>query len=72
MNKIIIKNGLFGGLIVTASLVIITLYMKSNPEKEVNMLFGFACMLLAFFLPFKVLNNKDLLIMVLFPLEKLL
>jgi Protein of unknown function (DUF4199) len=49
MNKIILKNGLFGGLIVAASLVIITLYMKANPEKVVNMFYGFASMLLAFF-----------------------
>ncbi len=48
MNKIILKNGLFGGLIVSASLVIITLYMKANPEKVVNMFFGFISMLLAF------------------------
>ncbi len=48
MNNIIFKNGLFGGLIVSASLVAITLYMKANPEKVVNMFFGFLSMLLAF------------------------
>lgn len=60
MNKIIIKNGIFGGLIVTVSLVIITLYMKSNPEKEVNMLFGFACMLLAFLFAFHGVKQQRL------------
>ena len=38
MNNIILKNGLFGSIIVSALLVSITMYMKSNPEKEVNML----------------------------------
>lgn len=48
MNNIILKNGLFGSIIVSALLVSVTMYMKSNPEKEVSMLFGFAGMLLAF------------------------
>jgi hypothetical protein len=48
MNNIILKNGLFGSIIVSALLVSITMYMKSNPEKEVNMLIGFTVMLLAF------------------------
>ena len=33
MNNIILKNGLFGSIIVSALLVSITMYMKSNPEK---------------------------------------
>lgn len=49
MNKIIIKNALFGSIIVSALLVFVTLYMKANPEKEVSMLIGFAVMILAFF-----------------------
>jgi hypothetical protein len=49
MNKIILKNGLFGSIIVSALLLFVTLYMKANPEKEVNMLIGFAVMILAFF-----------------------
>lgn len=49
MNKIILKNGLFGGIIVSSLLVFVTLYMKANPEKEVNMIIGFAVMILAFF-----------------------
>ncbi|MFN7044754.1 MAG: DUF4199 domain-containing protein [Flavobacterium sp.] len=57
MNKIILKNGLFGSIIASALLIIITLYMKANPEKEVSMLFGFAGMLLAFI--FVVLGIKQ-------------
>ena len=49
MNKIILKNALFGSIIVSALLVFVTLYMKANPEKEVSMLIGFAVMVLAFF-----------------------
>ena len=49
MNKIIIKNALFGSIIVSALLVFVTMYMKANPEKEVSMLIGFAVMILAFF-----------------------
>ncbi len=49
MNKIILKNGLFGSIIVSALLVFVTMYMKANPEKEVSMLIGFTVMTLAFF-----------------------
>ncbi|HLO72948.1 MAG TPA: DUF4199 domain-containing protein [Flavobacterium sp.] len=49
MNKIVLKNGLFGSVIVSSLLVFITMYMKSNPEKEVSMTVGFAGMILAFF-----------------------
>ena len=48
MNNIIVKNGLLGSSIVSALLISITMYMKSNPEKEVSMMIGFAGMLLAF------------------------
>ena len=57
MNNIIIKNGLFGSIIVSALLVFVTMYMRANPEKEVSMFFGFAGMLLAFF--FVVLGIKQ-------------
>ena len=57
MNKIILKNALFGSIIVSALLVSVTMYMKSNPEKEVSMFFGFAGMLLAFI--FVVLGIKQ-------------
>lgn len=49
MNKIILKNGLFGSIIVSALLVFVTMYMRANPEKEVSMLIGFTVMTLAFF-----------------------
>ena len=49
MNNIIIKNGLFGSIIVSALLVFVTMYMRANPEKEVSMMIGFAVMILAFF-----------------------
>jgi len=49
MNNIIVKNGLFGSIIVSALLVFVTIYMKANPEKEVSMMIGFAVMILAFF-----------------------
>lgn len=57
MNKIVLKNGLFGSLIVSTLLLSVTFYMKANPEKEVNMFFGFAGMLLAFI--FVVLGIKQ-------------
>ena len=57
MNSIILKNGLIGGSIVSALLVIMTMYMKVNPEKEVSMMIGFAGMLLAFF--FVILGIKE-------------
>ena len=57
MNKIVLKNGLFGSSIVTALLLSVTFYMKANPEKEVSMFFGFAGMLLAFI--FVVLGIKQ-------------
>ena len=49
MNKIVLKNALFGSIIVSALLIFITAYIKANPEKEVSMMIGFAGMLLAFF-----------------------
>ena len=49
MNNIIVKNGLFGSIIVSALLVFVTMYMRANPEKEVSMMIGFAVMILAFF-----------------------
>lgn len=52
MNKIILKNGLFGSIIVSALLVFVTMYMRANPEKEVSMFIGFTVMTLAFFFLF--------------------
>jgi len=58
MNNIILKNGLFGGSIVSALLVIMTMYMKANPEKEVSMMIGFAGMLLSFFFVIKGIKQQ--------------
>jgi hypothetical protein len=58
MNKIILKNGLLGSSIVSALLISITMYMKSNPEKEVSMMVGFAGMLLAFFFVVKGIKQQ--------------
>jgi len=49
MNNIIIKNGLFGSIIVSALLVFVTMYMRASPEEEVSMMIGFTVMILAFF-----------------------
>ena len=57
MNKIVLKNGLFGSLIVSTLLLSVTFYIKANPEKEVSMFLGFAGMLLAFI--FVVLGIKQ-------------
>lgn len=58
MNNIVLKNGLFGSIIVTALLASVTMYMKANPEKEVSMIFGFAGMLLAFFFVVKGIKQQ--------------
>ncbi|MQP25796.1 DUF4199 family protein [Flavobacterium sp. LMO8] len=58
MNNIILKNGLFGSIIVSALLVSVTIYMKSYPEKEVSMIFGFAGMLLAFIFVVKGIKQQ--------------
>ncbi|RTL14065.1 MAG: DUF4199 domain-containing protein [Flavobacteriaceae bacterium] len=57
MNNIVLKNGIFGSLIVSVLLLSVTFNMKANPEKEVSMFFGFAGMLLAFI--FVVLGIKQ-------------
>jgi small-conductance mechanosensitive channel len=49
MNKIILKNGLFGGLIVSIVMVYTTLTMKANPDNEPSIVIGIASMLFAFF-----------------------
>ena len=48
IKNIILRNAIFGSVIITSLLIFITLFMKSNPEKEVSMMVGFAGMLLAF------------------------
>jgi hypothetical protein len=48
MNTIILKNGIIGGLIVSAVMCYVTYSMKTNPEMEPSMIIGFGSMLVAF------------------------
>ena len=48
MKNIILKNGIFAGLIVSGFMAAMTLYMKTNPEMEPSMVVGFAGMIVAF------------------------
>lgn len=59
MNKIILKNGIFGALIVTAVMVFVTYSMKANPDFEPSMYIGFGSMFLAFtFIVFGILEQR--------------
>lgn len=58
MKNIILKNGLFGGIIVSIVMASMTLYMKSNPENEPNAIIGFISMLLAFFFVVKGIKQQ--------------
>ncbi len=57
MNKIIIKNGIIGGIIVSIIMAYMTIHMKQNPEFEPNMFVGFGSMLLGFI--FVILGIKQ-------------
>ncbi len=48
MNKIIIKNGILGGAIVSGFMMYITFKMKSDINYEPNMIIGFVSMFIAF------------------------
>jgi hypothetical protein len=48
MKKIIFKNGLLGGLLVSTTMVLTTVFMKAYPDKEPSMVLGFSSMFLAF------------------------
>lgn len=48
MKKIIFKNGLLGGLLVSTTMIITTLFMKAYPDKEPSMILGFSSMFLSF------------------------
>jgi hypothetical protein len=48
MKNIVLKNGIFAGLIVSGFMAAMTLYMKANPEMEPSMVVGFAGMIVAF------------------------
>jgi phosphatidylglycerophosphate synthase len=48
MKKIIFKNGLLGGLVVSTTMIITTIFMKAYPDKEPSMVLGFLSMFLSF------------------------
>ena len=48
MKKIIYRNGLLGGLLVSTNMIITTVFMKTNPGAEPNMVLGFSSMFLSF------------------------
>lgn len=48
MNKIILKYGILGGIAASIVMASLTVYMKLNPEKTVNMFFGMLTMILAY------------------------
>ena len=59
MNKIILKNGIFGGLVVSAVMFYVSYSMKSNPDMEPSMVLGFGSMIIAFlFILFGILQQK--------------
>ena len=58
MNKIILKNGLFGGIIVATVMSAMIYYMKTNPDKEPNILVGFSSMLAFIFVVLGVLQYQ--------------
>ncbi len=59
MNSIILKNGIFGGLIVSAGMIFVTYSMKTNPTELPSMVFGFGSMIAAFiFILVGILQQK--------------
>ncbi|MEC4003764.1 DUF4199 domain-containing protein [Flavobacterium sp. SUN052] len=58
MNKIILKNGIFGGLIVASVMSGLIYFMKTNPDKEPNMLVGFGSMLAFIFVVVGILQYR--------------
>ena len=48
MNKIILKYGILGGIAASIVMTSITVYMKLNPEKTVDMFIGMFTMILAY------------------------
>jgi len=48
MKKILYRNGLLGGLLVSINMIITTIFMKANPGAEPNMVMGFSSMFLSF------------------------
>lgn len=61
MNTIVIKNGLIGGMIVSAVMAGMTLYMKSNTENEPSVIIGIFSMIIAFsFLVFGIIQQRKI------------
>jgi F0F1-type ATP synthase assembly protein I len=48
MKNSILKNGIFGGIIVSIVMISMILYMKTYPDREPSAIVGFGSMLLAF------------------------
>lgn len=48
MKKMIFKNGIIGGIIVSIVMIAMTYFMKTHPNEEPNPIIGFISMLLAF------------------------
>ncbi len=48
MKNIIIKNGIFGGIIVSIVMIMMTIFMKTYPDKEPSAIIGFGSMMLAY------------------------
>lgn len=48
MKKIIFRNGLLGGLLVSTAMIITTVFMKVYPDKEPSMVLGFSSIFLSF------------------------
>ncbi|WP_310377585.1 DUF4199 domain-containing protein [Flavobacterium sp.] len=57
MKNSILKNGIFGGIIVSIVMIAMTLYMKTYPDREPSMIIGFGSMILAFI--FVILGIKQ-------------
>lgn len=60
MNKIILKNGLIAGSIVTAFMIITSIIFMKNPDFKPNEILGFGGMLIAFsFVFFGIKEYRD-------------
>lgn len=57
MKNSILKNGIFGGIIVSIVMIAMVLYMKTYPDREPSAIVGFGSMLLAFI--FVILGIKQ-------------
>jgi hypothetical protein len=57
MKNSILKNGIFGGIIVSIVMISMILYMKTYPDREPSAIVGFGSILLAFI--FVILGIKQ-------------